>query len=387
VSTREKVALVLGAGAPNSPLMAGALAAMYKRGKTFDIIYTTGGGAVIGLLFVAPNGKGPYEALRGIVEMMGVHDLIYSLIPIGYKTFFKPGPFTRPFRRLGQLVKIKEFPLGPIPAGVTSRQPDVLRRYFNERIENWMKYKGGQFTRLYNDLVDLWVSILTPSTTNPFSQGMCAPFPFFDEMVDFSKLLDFPGQFYMNAWNVTDSKMDIFTKGELTPAHFRAALAYPSIYPPAEVNGKFYFEGADHDPLNFGNLTTRVDRGHIKTVMVIDILGSLEPYLVRRPRSLWDAYGISIMTPVVALARKNLEHFENYQNRDEKGKPIFELLKLKFPIPESLQPHIMEWSYSNLSHLWDIGYVVGEKFCEDNWEKIPDRRIYVDEPLVSAEEE
>lgn len=38
----EKTALILSAGAPHSPLIAGALCALWDTGKTFDVIYTSG---------------------------------------------------------------------------------------------------------------------------------------------------------------------------------------------------------------------------------------------------------------------------------------------------------------------------------------------------------
>src|SRR5262249_15015890 len=62
--------VLLGAGAPNSPLMAGALAAMYEKKFPLDMIYTSGGGCLIGLLLVAPKGPSPVKALRGLVEQM-----------------------------------------------------------------------------------------------------------------------------------------------------------------------------------------------------------------------------------------------------------------------------------------------------------------------------
>ena len=96
---RPKTALILSAGAPHSPLIAGALCALWDTGRTFDVIYTSGAGALLGLLYAAPKGKEPKEALKSLVDL-GVSDLIYRLLPIGYKTFFKPGPFTRPIASL-----------------------------------------------------------------------------------------------------------------------------------------------------------------------------------------------------------------------------------------------------------------------------------------------
>jgi predicted acylesterase/phospholipase RssA len=388
--TRVKDTVVLlGAGAPNSPLMAGALAAMYEKKFPFDMIYTSGGGCLIGLLLVAPKGPSPVKALQGLVEQMGVHDVIYSMVPIGYKTFFKPGPFTRLFHRWAQNFKMREFPLDPI-AGLNIPR-DFLDLY-NLVASQFVNAGKGSYRRLYNDWINLWVAMMTPSTLNPLSQGMCAPFPFLDDMVDFDKLKEFPGRFYMNAYNITKGRMEQFYKDEITPAHFRAALAYPGIYPPAEINGQLYYEGADHDPINFGHLIQEVqhwkrlrrfvdeedwkkENFEIKNIVLIDILESLKLYLIREPRNLWDAYGISIMTPVVALAEKNIDHFLTYDNieRDEHGCLVYEngkpkerynFRRMNFTIPEDVRPYIMEWSYSNLKNLWSIGYVTGMNFCD-----------------------
>jgi hypothetical protein len=354
------------------------------------MIYTSGGSALIGLLLVAPMGQTPYQALYGLVDLMGVHDAIYTLLPIGYKTFFKPGPFTRPLYRWGQRFKFGEFPFGPISGVASNRRLDAVRKLYNDWVESWMNVREGSYRRLYNDWIDLWISLMTPTTLNHFSQGMCAPFPFLDDMVDFHKLSLFPGEFYMNAYNLTDQRMEEFSKDQITPAHFRAALAYPSMYPPAEINGKLYSEGADRDPINFGNLIGRensggrLDSAAIKTIVLIDIMGSLEPYLVREPRNLREAYGISIMTPVVALARKNLEHFKVHDNKDANGNDIYELLEMRFTIPQSQQAHVMEWGHSNLSHLWTIGYLTGKAFYQDHRDKLP-KRDTTAQPPVSPE--
>lgn len=52
----ERKALVLGAGAPNSALLAGALVAFIDRGISFDVVSTSGAGALIGLLYACPKG-------------------------------------------------------------------------------------------------------------------------------------------------------------------------------------------------------------------------------------------------------------------------------------------------------------------------------------------
>ena len=50
------IALVLGGGAPNLTLMAGAVAALDDAGVEFDVVSTSGAGMLIGLLYAAPKG-------------------------------------------------------------------------------------------------------------------------------------------------------------------------------------------------------------------------------------------------------------------------------------------------------------------------------------------
>ena len=83
----------------------------------------------------------------------------------------------------------------------------------------------------------------------------------------------------------------------------------PFIYPPARIGDDYYSEGADHQPINFHTLATK-GGGCASQAVLLDVLAELEDLLVRTPRDLWDAYVISIMTPVVALAHEDVEDFE-----------------------------------------------------------------------------
>ena len=48
------------------------------------------------------------------------------------------------------------------------------------------------------------------------------------------------------------------------------------------------------------------------------------------------------------------------------------LLQVNFGelIPEEYWPKVLDWSYSNLSTLYDIGYEAGKKFFENNQERL-----------------
>src|SRR5512134_1879675 len=93
--------VVMSGGAPQSPLMAGFLYELLKHGKTFKNFHTSGAGALMALLMIAPKEGNPCRALKGWVEA-GVADEIYSGLPVNFKLFHKPGPFAPLFSMLAQ---------------------------------------------------------------------------------------------------------------------------------------------------------------------------------------------------------------------------------------------------------------------------------------------
>ena len=479
-----KTALILSAGAPHSPLIAGALCALWDTGKTFDVIYTSGAGALLGLLYGAPKGKKPREALESLVDL-GVSDPIYRLLPIGYKTFFKPGPFTQPIRHFAQHFKIGGRPLPYLERPVTG-----LGHAYNEWLRLWDTAENGEFKRFYNDLVDLWAAAITPTPLNYWSKGVCDPLPFLEDLVDFGEVSKMPFHFYMNAFSVTERHQTLYAnKGPAAPRAFRskdyrtrdiplaapnpktkkgrhtvgggteesdatksgmkmhlfynrrkdegirpqdvrAAFAYPFIYPPVTIDGEVYFEGAGRDPISFGNLLVDPDEGlvrkdvpDIERVVLIDILGALDRELLREPRDLLDAFSLSIVAPAVAHARKEIARFwtaleeanEDLGSRDQEfaaqeqiaereraekaGQPlqakskdelhieqrarrekalevlqppdqalaqITHFIPMSFDIDEAVGRHMTDWSYSNMSRLFEIGLRDGKTFWREN---------------------
>ena len=387
---RPKTALMLSAGAPHSPLMAGALWALYdglKRdgkvgedGQIFDVIYTSGAGALIGLLLAAPKGGDPLTALRSIVEL-GVSDPIYSLLPINFKAFFKPGPFTQPIQRMARLFKLGAFPFRPIP-GPTS----PLGEWYNHWVkagQTWMSVGDGGIRRLYNDLVDLWAAAITPTTLTYWSKGVCDPLPFIEDLVDFKQLGEKGRDFFLNFTSAADiakaskdaargqsgtgTALQVFSRGDIRPDHVRAAFAYPFIYTPVKIGDRQYFEGANWEPISFGRFLETVSKD-VKTVVLIDIVSKLERFLLREPRNLWDAFGLSIILPVVAHAKKELARFEKdvHDGYYKTSEFNFRFLKIEFEISDQQATHILDWSYSNMSTMFNIGCAEGEKFFQNH---------------------
>jgi len=344
-------ALVLGGGAPTLTLQSGALAALDEMGVEFTAVSTAGAGMVIGLLYAAPKGMTRQDALKNTVDM-GVADEIYKAFPVNYKVFFKPGDLADQYRNF--LSRLPKMAIGNTPA-----------------------------ERLFSDWMSLMFSTLSPSDMSANSLGLCAPAPWIDHVVDFEKLQRYPGEFYINAYNLTDHRMDIFAKHEITPDHFRAALAFPFIYPPYRLNGKTYIEGSAIDTLCFKGLlnyrSTRQERERarsaggggsepilppLKNIIVFDVLSSDE--IIREPKTLYEAWIQSIMIPLVEIAKDDMELFELKHRK----KWNVELLKIEFDVPDDHWPYALDWSYSNLKTLYDVGYQAGLKFYEKHKAKL-----------------
>ncbi len=322
-----KTALILGGGAPNATLMSGALVAFAEAGVQFDVISTAGAGALIGLLYVAPAQGTPVEALRRTVEM-GVADAIYDHFPVNYKVFQKPGAVADLYRQL--------LAANPLTRTLAAEHGDSAMQ------------------KLFSDWVRLVFASACPTDLGPNSLGLCASVPFLEETVDFAALKAAAPAFYINAYNLSDRRMENFAKEAITADHCRAALAFPFLYPPypivdpASGTEKFYYEGAAHDCLNFKALVEHepdVDR-----IVVFDVLGADE--LMRKPRDLYDAWLLSIIVPLVEIARDDAKLFAAVHNADGRR----QLFKVPFAVPAEQQVEALDWSRSNLEMLFDVGY-------------------------------
>src|SRR5215510_14298546 len=332
---RERLVLALSGGAPHSPLMAGALCALHEEigdelngGKGYvDAIYTAGGGALVGLLLVAPKGGDAPAALRRLVKM-GIADPIYRMLPLAYKTFVKEGPLVPVFREWAELFKRSTSHLHVYRAMVTA----TLKLWGGASVPKrprWCSDFGDDDPdcRLFEDWVALVFTALAPSTLTPWSSGLCDIAPYLEDFVDFEALKKYKGQFYLNAFNLSKQREERFTRDEIDATHVRAAIAYPFIYPPGRIRDALYSEGASHDPLLLPQARddrfpegiedsdswlwfeaiqpafTRHLRKKLETkplkpngsLVCLDILGSLGKSALREPRDLWDAYGLSLM--------------------------------------------------------------------------------------------
>lgn len=336
-SNKKSLALVLGGGAPNATLMAGSLVAFIEAGVEFDIISTSGAGAIVGLLYAAAKGRDAKSALKELANM-GVADALYSAFPVNFKVFNKPGQLADIWRQWQQA--------NPVLQAIQAQADQ------------------GPLQRLAADWSSWLMASLCPSDLTAQSKGLCAHVPFIDQVVDFSKLASLKPQFYLNAYNLSRKRMECWDKRQITHEHFLAALSFPLIYPPYLLGGDYYIEGAAIDTLNFKRLFQ--EHPHIDTTVVFDVLGSEQ--ILHPPRDLYDAWVQSIITPLTEIARDDLKLFEALHNKDADGKPRTQLLRVaydQFIRPEQREQEL-DWSYSNLSQMYQAGYSAGLALCHDH---------------------
>lgn len=268
-----KVAIVLSGVAPAMTLMSGAMLEFADRDIEFDTISTSGVGALIGMLYLAPSGKrSPQEALRALPNLF-ISDPLSRVLPVNFKVFDKKGPFTEPFNELGKL--IPRMPVDP------------------------RKSEPGK--RLYNDLIDLWVTALTPSTLSGKSKGLMTPLPLVDDLVDFDRLKNTKGEFYLNAFNAATRRLKIFTKQELDAKIYAAGQAMGFLYAPEQFGKDVYTIGATHDPTGLQALWMHPDKESRPDIIIC--LDSMRYAYWRKPTNLYDSFQLMLLNPIVALQR------------------------------------------------------------------------------------
>lgn len=473
--------VVMSGGAPQSPLMAGFLHSLWDAKVTFTRFHTSGAGALMALLFLSPGKKfndkdgkpDPGAALRNWVEA-GVSDEIYRVLPQNFKLFHKPGPFAPIFQRLAERFKVPIegapppsgrdpvtemmaeliAPLGTYTSKASTllrKDPieqtrdfvramwlgdpdpqlrnsllatrDPIRRLREKWLLSWLPKEEDR--RLYNDMVDLCFSAVTPSTLTSRSLGMAAPLPFLDDLVNFDTLranveaLGERGHICVNAYNMTlDAKlrseyraaagggrtsqhrcqerekqrtnvMQLFYEPYQAPGPgapknpdgdyplnadgIRAAFSMPFIYPPARIGDEYFSEGADHEPINLRHVL--MPGANEYPFVLLDVLGELEDHLVRKPRDLWDSYVISIMTPVVALASEEIRDFQ-----DSHPDWCDKMIVARWEIPIEAEAFVMDWSRSNMKTLFEVGQKAGRDFLAS----LPANQPLPQHPLAPA---
>lgn len=331
-------ALVIGGGAPNATFMAGVLHRLIEKDelKNFETITSSGAGALVALVALAPKGMSALDALENLTNS-GVSDEIYQLFPVNYKVFQKPGTAADWFRNA-----IAATPFG---------------RYVMDQ-----QGKSDAFC-LWSDLIQFGWAAMTPTAPDwLIAPGMCAPTPWVTELVDFEKVNGLKQQFEMVAYNVTDKKLNWFhnRNNEITVDAFHSAMAFPFLYPPHQYQGDWFIEGAAVSDVPYEGL---FNIPSIKDVVILDVLGYRA--LIDKPDTLWDGFTQLIIDTIVANAQASYRAFMlKNELRKVKGERTLNVYRVDAR-KAAHSPDALTWKRSNLKAQFEYGRVAADEMLKD----------------------
>jgi hypothetical protein len=138
---------------------------------------------------------------------------------------------------------------------------------------------------------------------------------------------------------------------DITPDHLHAALSFPLIYPPHSIGNELYYECAAFQCIN----PSLVPPKKIKDFIILQPMKKCQ---IVPPRDLWNAYSMSVMMPVTALALYGVDAVEEIaqmkpHERDEVVKNAIRKLETK----DGSKLKLKEF----LTRYVDIGAQVDEK--------------------------
>jgi NTE family protein len=343
----ERTGIVLSGWAPAMTLMSGAMLGFMEKGVQFDVISTTGAGALIGLLSLTPKTGTPKQALEELPNMF-VSDLLYSVLPINFKLFHKFGPFSKPMYELrNRIPKVRLDPKASSP-----------------------------ISRLLNDWVDMAFCAMTPSTFGLKSKGLMSPSPEIEDLVDFTKLKDVQSvksRFYVNAFNIDQRTLEIFdnvstdANKAVNADAYHAAEAMPVLFAPQRMaSGDLCTTGATHDPTGLQAVWLK----HKDDLEAVVMLDPMSRAIWRSPVNIHDAFQLMLMNPIIAqqvLISAFYAWTDHTSEQLRKTNPDVKLPKLyyvPFPIEDKYYPNMLRWAHSNAVTLEKIGHDAAIAFAE-----------------------
>jgi NTE family protein len=344
-----RIGIVLSGWAPAMTLMSGVMLGFLKEGIHIEVVSTSGIGGLIGLLYLAPKGKTPTEALEELPNLF-VSDLLYRFVPFNFKVFYKNSPFA-------QLAYELREHLPKIPVDPGSSSP---------------------VARFINDGLELAATALTPPSMESYRNALLSQTSMLEEGVDFDRLRNpnlTPQRFYLNAFDISDQAQRIFGNRSVGNQHvaadaFRAAQAMFLLFPPERVRGRLFTTGATHDPTGLQAIWLN-ERDKLDMVIALDPLG---PAIWRHPVNIHDAFQLMLLNPIVSLQVLTLALYANTEQsvnpRVGTNGPLKlpRLYRIPFDvppceIPPAYYPQMLEWTHANAGTLQRVGYCAARQFA------------------------
>jgi NTE family protein len=334
---KPRIGIVLGGTAPAMTLMAGAMRAFAERRIEFDAISTTGVGALVGLLYVAPRLGDRERALRDLPNLF-VSDWLYRLVPFNFKVFHKYHPLAGEFWKVRKALATLKFPVPP-------QDPSPLRR-------------------LVNDWVDLWATALTPMTFEFLSNGVLSHVPLVEDLVDFDTLARASTRVYVSAFSLWDQRLRFFSNhpsrrtgtSPIDTEVYNAAQALFALFPPVQVEGDMLTTGATRDPTGLQAIWTHADELQLDAVLALDPVSAS---VWRSPTNVYDAFQLMLLNPIAALHELTSGYYAFAQAHSAAGSArprLPPLYRIPVSIEPSYFPRMLEWTHGNALELDARGF-------------------------------
>jgi len=340
-----RIGIVLSGTAPAMTLMSGALLAFDQLNVPIDVISTTGVGALVGMIYLAPKTGTRQEALRALPNLF-VSDWLYRFVPINFKVFYKYGSFAEKFYELRKA--LPQFPLEP-------DDPNPLKRFLN-------------------DWVQLWATALTPPSTETVRKGFMSHVPLVEDLVNFDALhASSNPAFFLNAFSLETRRLQIYQRAEITPELYNGAQSMFMMFPPVRVGSHLrpppqpaapatapsdlLTTGATHDPTGLEAIWTMQSRNELWGVLALD---PLTECFWREPTGAYDAFQLMLMNPVLAFQQLLYALYaksEQLVNQSTSAMPI--KLPRLYVIPPDIKPadrpRMLKWTHENALALQEAG--------------------------------
>jgi NTE family protein len=324
------VGIVLSGTAPAMTLMSGAMLAFDEMGVDFEVISTTGAGALIGMLYLAPKGPSRTKALEELPNLF-MSDWLYKVCPINVKIFHKYGALAEKFYSLR-----KSLP----QIDVDAKDP-------------------APFKRLVNDWLQVWATALTPPSLETSSKAFMSHVPLVEEFVDFAKLQASQTRFYVNTFSLWTKRLRYFDNRGNKPGValvntdiYNAAQALFMLFAPVRIPDDLLTTGATRDPTALQAIWT-----HERALQHVLTLDPLSDAAWRMPRGAYDAFQLMLMNPVAALQELMLALYASTtQELRRVGVNLPVLERIPVEIPPSEQATMWQWTHANALKLQKFGY-------------------------------
>jgi predicted acylesterase/phospholipase RssA len=350
---RKKRALVLSGGGPVVGIEIGALRAFEENGIDFDIYSCACVGSWVGCLYNSLPEKS--DRLRQVEhffrDKIFIPDDIYESFPIAYKVF-----------RMDYLHDTQKLMEKLFEASTYQHLflPDRIAEYASR----WMRHPPAT-------LDDYFYFLTEGLALNPVVRfgaelqykikksgvaGLISSENFVDKYIDFDQLFKREKVVYLNAYNLSKHRMEIFInrKGhrydDITADALMAGSSVLHYTENRTIDGKSdkYCEGAVIDTVNLDHLLT--DHPDLDEIWVIKIA---DYKAVKPPKNLIEAALLGVMLPFDTISDDDIDLFSHRlqeHNRTQARKVRFINALMAY---QDVNYH---WNHSNLDEGIRVGY-------------------------------